>query len=83
MYAKDIEKYEKERGLYYDLNILPFPLATNNDELEKNILSFDKDKYEKELIEYLESEGLKEKGNAKETITKIILEYINNNVKYN
>lgn len=74
LYATDIDEYKKERGLYYDLNILPFPLATNNKELEKNILQFDEERYNKELLEYFKSVGLKESGVAKEKIVQIIRE---------
>ena len=33
LYANDIEKYVDERGFYFKLNELPFPLAKNNNEL--------------------------------------------------
>lgn len=77
LYAKDIQEYEKERGLYFDLNTLPFPLAKNNEQLEKNILDFDENIYKENLMDYFDSVGLKEKGTAKGKITKIILDYIN------
>ena len=77
LYAKDIEEYEQERGLYFDLNTLPFPLATCNEQLEKNILEFNENEYKENLTDYFNSVGLKEKGIAKEKITEIIMDYIN------
>lgn len=35
LYANDIEKYSKERGYYFRFEELPFPLAQNNDELNR------------------------------------------------
>lgn len=77
LYANDIEEYKKERGLYFELDSLPFPLAINNDQLEKNILEFNYSKYKIELKKYFDSMGLKEYGKAKEKIVSIIIDYIN------
>lgn len=78
LYAKDIEGYEKERGLYFDLNILPFPLAKSNDELESNIKEFDYSLYKQRLHEYfnLEDVGLKENGQASKKVSQIIEKFI-------
>ena len=35
LFATDIEAYEMERGFYYPLETLPFPIAQSNEELEK------------------------------------------------
>lgn len=46
LYATDIQEYlADDRGLYFDLNSLPAPLAQNNEELAENILKFDDKKY--------------------------------------
>ncbi len=72
MFCTDIEEYKKERGLEEDLETLPFPIAQNNDELKSNILTFDKQKYEKKLLAYYEQEGLCEMGNASEKVVELI-----------
>ena len=63
IYAIDTEEYD--RGFYIKISELPFSLATNNDELLKNISTFDFAKYKKD-IEYFMREvwGLEEDGNA-------------------
>lgn len=78
IYAKDIKKYKNERGLYFELETLPFPLSTTNKELEENIEKFDYEKYKQKLYKYfnLKEVGLKEKGNASKKVVEIILQYI-------
>ena len=41
IYADDIDEYEREHGFYMPSSQWPYPIARTNDELEKNILSFD------------------------------------------
>ena len=74
LYCKDLDAYEKQRGLYYDIRTLPFPFAANNDELEKNIINFDEKAY-KEAVEINLKDffGVKEKGTATETIVDLII----------
>lgn len=76
LYAKDIEEYKKERGLYFDLHDMPFPLAQNNEELEKNIMKFDYDKYKDDLEEFFIQMGLKDNDNSVQKIAEVIEEYI-------
>lgn len=74
LYAPDIQTYlENERGLYFDLTDLPFPLATNIEELIGLIEKFDESKYLKEIEEFLVEIGNYEDGKASEKITKILL----------
>src|SRR5690625_7633477 len=73
LYAPDIQTYiENERGLYFDLTDLPFPLATNIEELIGQIEKFDESKYLKEIEEFLVEIGNYEDGKASEKITKIL-----------
>lgn len=76
LYAKDIEDYEKERGLYFDLHDMPFPLAQNNEELEKNIMEFDYNKYKEDLEEFFVKMGLKDNENSVKKISDVIEKYI-------
>ncbi|MCF0132362.1 MAG: CDP-glycerol glycerophosphotransferase family protein [Blautia sp.] len=47
IYASDMQDYlAKERGVYFEIQKMPAPLATDNDELEQTILGFDEEKYE-------------------------------------
>lgn len=44
-YASDIDEYERMRGLKPMYHQLPFPLARDNDEMERNILEFNNEEY--------------------------------------
>lgn len=50
IYATDYESYD--RGTYFRLEELPFPLALNNAELFDVISQFDKEEYESKLTEF-------------------------------
>lgn len=79
IYASDLDKYNDERGNYFSMEELPFPLAQNNEELEYNILNFDEDKYQKELKNLFERVGLNETGHASEKVADYIEEWMANN----
>ena len=51
---------------------LPFSLASDNEELEKDIMEFDKAKYDKVLDEFHEKVGLVFDGKASEKLAKTI-----------
>ena len=48
VYASDIDRYiNDERGAFlYPIDMLPFPLARNNDELVERIVQFTRKEYE-------------------------------------
>ncbi len=76
-YATDFEQYKKEeRGVYYEMEELPFPYATNNDELEQNILSFDEKEYLRRWDAFCVRMGLNETGHAAADIAGKIMEFI-------
>ena len=81
IYTNDLEAYEKERGLYFDLRTLPFPFSETTEELINNMQKFNIDLYKKELDNYFYKMGLKETGIATSTIVDIILEHIKKNDK--
>ena len=72
IYAEDIARYNDERGFYYPLEATPFPVATNNEELKRNILNFDNEKYVKEVDKFLEEKGCIDDGNASKKVVEII-----------
>ena len=76
LYANDIDSYVDERGFYFELNELPFPLAKNNDELmdiiENNDLNEMKNKYDS----FKERVGLVEEGVASKKVCELISGYI-------
>ena len=72
-YAVDIEDYKNDRNFYFPLDQLPFPLASNNDELEHCVLNFDSVEYENKLNNFYNSNGLNRTGNASERCADLIL----------
>lgn len=73
LYAVDIEDYiRNDRGFYFDLNNLPFPLAQNNDELEKVIKEFDLGQYVIESTQFKKKLGFKTDTYS----TKKIVDYL-------
>ncbi len=77
-YATDFDQYKnEERGVYYEMEELPFPYATNNDELEKNILSFDQEEYLKKWDAFCVRMGLNETGHSTHDIANKIADFLN------
>jgi CDP-glycerol glycerophosphotransferase len=74
LYAKDIKSYD--RGFYFDFSELPFPLATNNEELETIISNFNHDDYYSKVKEFKLKVGLIEQFGASKKIGAIIDEII-------
>jgi len=75
LYAPDMEKYDQERGFYYPLESTPFSIATDNDALEENILSFDEPVYRRDCDVFLEEKGCAEDGYASSRIVDRIVEW--------
>lgn len=74
IYATDFSDYEKERGFLINLNEIPFSIAKNNEELEKNILNFDYESYLQKVLDFKKEIGTYEDGNASERVANWILE---------
>ena len=66
------EKYNDTRGFYYSLESTPFPLVADNDELENAILSFDQQKYETDVDEFLKDKGCYDDGQASKRAADLI-----------
>ena len=80
-FAADFDEYKRERGVYYEMEELPFPYARNNEELMQNIRSFDYASYLKRWEAFKERTGLYETGHAGKDIANLINEYIKGNRK--
>lgn len=69
LYATDAKAYD--RGFYFNLNELPFPLAENKEQLLSAIDSFDSEAYAARLNSFFtERVGLKEDGHAAEALAE-------------
>lgn len=79
LYMNDIDNYQNERGLYFEIDQLPFKSSKNLSELIWSIKSFNLNIYKK-MNTHFNNEvlGLKESGGASEKITEIITNQITN-----
>lgn len=69
-----LEDFVEQRGFYYPIEETPFPVAKDTEELVKNILAFDSEKYRKDVESFLEARGCMEDGHASERIAVKIKE---------
>ena len=77
IYAKDFDKYKEERGVYFEMDELPFTYARNNDELINNILTYNHDDYIERWKRFTIRTGLYETGHATEDIANKIIDILN------
>lgn len=76
-YATDFDQYKnEERGVYYDMEELPFPYARNNDEMERNVRAFDCEEFLRKWDAFAERMGLNETGHAARDIAEKINDYL-------
>lgn len=76
-YATDFEQYKADRGVYYEMEELPFPYARNNDELARNIEAFDQEDYRSKWEAFKVRTGLHETGHAANDIAEKIVGFLN------
>ncbi|MBQ7218807.1 MAG: CDP-glycerol glycerophosphotransferase family protein [Ruminococcus sp.] len=77
-FATDVENYgEHERTLFFPLSALPFPTATDNDQLMQNILNFDEKKFVEDCNAFLKDKGSVDDGHASERTAAEIRKLIN------
>ena len=79
-YATDFDQYKyEERGVYYEMEELPFPYATNNDEMEQNVRAFDMEDYLKKWDAFAMRMGLNETGHAARDIAEKMADFMSGN----
>lgn len=73
LYADDYGEYETERGkLLWDLREMPFPLALDQEELERKIREFDERVYRSRLETLFRETGMAEDGRAAARVADFI-----------
>ena len=73
LFATDKKEYmEKEFELLIDYDSLPFPIAESNEELIRNIETFDKEVYEQNVTAFLDKYEVHEDGHASERAAQFI-----------
>lgn len=72
LFAPDLDSYDTERSFFVDIREWPFPLATDNGELEQAIGSFDETGFRKAVTDHHDMMGSFETGHATETVCDFI-----------
>ena len=73
LYARDIAEYRGERDFYTPIESWPFPLASNNEELEQVIAQFDESRYREAVLRHHRDLGSTESGTAaKQCVDRIV-----------
>ena len=73
LYAPDKAQYQQDHPLLLEYDKLPFPVCTNNNELEQAILSFDENDYRLNLQKMFDKYDVHEDGHASERAAMYIL----------
>lgn len=74
LYAPDIQEYWKERGCYFQFDQLPFPLATNTNELIQCITNFNFSTQAEKIKNFMKELGFINDGKAARRVASRILE---------
>lgn len=74
LFAVDLDHYVATTEVYTPVCQWPFPQSVNNDELERNILEFDEEKYALACKQHYEALGGCETGKATELVCRRIYE---------
>ena len=74
LYAPDLDRYvSEERGLYFKIDELPFPVAKTMEELYRVIAEFDKEAYGEKIARFTKEIGSFEDGKAAERVADYIV----------
>ena len=68
IYASDIDDYKKDRDFHMELESTPFPIATNQTELEEAIDNFEYEKYRESLDAFMKKYDFFDNGHASEKV---------------
>lgn len=75
LFATDLDNYENnQRGFYYPLQSMPYPVARDNDELEKAILNFQEEGFAEKCDAFLKDKGCIDDGKSSMRIVARIKE---------
>ena len=74
LYASDVEDYMDERGYYYSLDELPFPVAESAEALGACIEGFDEALYARRSGQFMETIGSFNNAHASERVSECVIE---------
>lgn len=79
LFVTDFEEYRQDRGVYYELEDLPFPCGRNNEQLLERVRNFNAEEYNSAWNAFTERVGLHETGHASKDIATVINEFFKGN----
>ncbi len=74
MYVPDLDGYLKNRGMYFEMEDLPFPYARTNDEFLRCIETFDRSLYEQRVEKFMDRIGYLADGEAARRIVDFLIQ---------
>lgn len=74
MYVPDLDKYLDSRGMYYDMEDLPFLYARTTEEFVNNIVNFDLEHYKNKVDTFLKRIDYLADGNAAKRIVDFLID---------
>lgn len=82
LFTKDYAHYtQKERGLYFSLDELPFSRADSDDALEANILNYSEMQYKKHCEAFCQRIGYQDDGSGSKQLADIILKKMGRRIR--
>lgn len=76
LYASDIDEYREDRSFYYDIDQLPYTLATSNNELLDNIERFNPPTHRKKINSFFDDIGAVKGGHASAIVVERIKQWM-------
>jgi len=76
LYMNDLKEYQADRGFYFNINELPFPISYDEEGLFRSIMEFDIEKYRKDVEKFFTKHNIIETGHASEDVANKILSII-------
>lgn len=82
LFTKDYRHYsQKERGLYFSLEELPFSRAESDEELETNIMNHSEREYKARCQEFCQNIGYQDDGNGSRQLADLILKKMGRRIR--
>ena len=74
MYVPDLDKYIESRGMYFEMEELPFPYAKDSDEFLKCLQNFDEKSYREKVDGFVKKIGYIDDGQSAKRIVDFLIE---------
>jgi len=74
MYVPDLDRYLEKRGMYFEMDELPFPYARTNDEFMENLKNFDEAAYRCKVDAFIKKIGYIDDGQSAKRIVDFLIE---------